>query len=214
MEPARLGTAPRRPRRGSVESPIDMRLVRKVSLVLVAPVALAILTLARFGPLPAPALPPSFDQATAVALTEELVSENPNRVPGTLESAQAVEWLREKLAFYGLALREDRWRQDVPGVGDVELRNLAAVVPGTLEQTIVVVANRDNNGRSAGASIAASGRRKRGDEAVSAGSSQISHARSSICLVFKLAAGSSDGWQRSDSETRSMRSGTAAVGIG
>lgn len=157
MEPARLGTATRRPRRGSVERPIDMRLVRKVSLVLVAPLLLAVLTLVRSGPLPAPTLPPSFDEDAAAALTAELVSENANRVPGTLEAGQAAEWLREKLAFYGLALREDRWEEDVPGVGRVALVNLAAVVPGTLAETIVLVANRDNNGRSAGANDNASG---------------------------------------------------------
>ena len=157
MEPARLGTASRRPRRGSVERPIDMRLVRKLSLVLVAPLLLAVLTLVRSGPLPAPTLPPSFDEEAAAALTAELVGENANRVPGTLESGQAVDWLREKLAFYGLALREDRWEQEVPGVGRVTLVNLAAVVPGTLDETIVVVAHRDNSGRSAGANDNASG---------------------------------------------------------
>ena len=45
MEPARLGTSKRRPRRGSVERPVDGRLVRKASLVLVAPLTLLLLTL-------------------------------------------------------------------------------------------------------------------------------------------------------------------------
>ena len=157
MEPARVGTATRRPRRGSVERPIDMRLVRKVSLVVLAPLLLAVLTLTRPGPLPAPTLPPSFDAETAAALTSELVSENANRVPGTLEAGRAVDWFREKLALYGLSVREDRWVQDVPGVGQVELVNVAAVVPGTLEETIVFIAHRDNNGRSAGANDNASG---------------------------------------------------------
>ena len=40
--------------------------------------------------------------------------------------------------------------EDVPGSARVELRNLATVVPGTLAETIVVVAHRDNNGVSAG----------------------------------------------------------------
>ena len=45
----------------------------------------------------------------------------------------------------------------MPGVGRVELKNLAAVVPGTLDETIVIVAHRDNNGRTAGANDNASG---------------------------------------------------------
>jgi Peptidase family M28 len=157
MEPARLGTAARRPRRGSVERPVDMRLVRKASVVLLAPLLLALLTLSRSGPLPAPALPPSFDQDTAASLTREFVSENPSRVPGTLESGRAADWFREKLALYGLAVNEDRWEEDVPGVGQAELRNLAAVIPGTLDETIVLVAHRDNNGESAGANDNGSG---------------------------------------------------------
>jgi peptidase M28-like protein len=157
MEPARLGTATRRPRRGSVERPVDMRLVRKVSVVLVAPLLLLVLTLNRSGPLPAPTLPPSFDPAAAAALTTELASLSPSRVPGSPGAANAVEWYREKLALYGLTVREDRWQEDVPGVGHVELKNLAAVVPGTLDETIVVIAHRDNNGRTTGANDNASG---------------------------------------------------------
>ena len=134
-----------------------MRLVRKVSVVLVAPLLLLVLTLNRSGPLPAPTLPPSFDPAAAAALTTELASLNPNRVPGSPGAATAVEWYREKLALYGLPVREDRWEEDVPGVGRVELKNLAAVVPGTLDETIVIVAHRDNNGRTAGANDNASG---------------------------------------------------------
>jgi hypothetical protein len=134
-----------------------MRLVRKVSLVVLAPLLLLVLTLNRTGPLPAPTLPPSFDDATAAALTAELVRVNPNRVPGSLGAADAVRWLREKLALYGLAVREDRWAQSVPGIGEADLVNVAAVVPGTLDETIVVVAHRDNNGKSAGANDNASG---------------------------------------------------------
>ncbi len=157
MEPARLATASRRPRRGSVERPIDTRLVRKVALVLVAPLLLAVLTLNRSGPLPPPALPPSFDADTAVSLTTELASVHPDRVPGSLEAGRAADWVRAKLALYGLAARDDTWEEDVPGVGRVELRNLVAVVEGTLDEAIVVVAHRDNNGRSAGANDNASG---------------------------------------------------------
>ncbi len=157
MEPARLGTTKRRPRRGSVERPVDTRLLRSAAVVLVLPLLIAVLTIARPGPLPAPALPPAFDGSTASALTTELASEHPNRVPGSLDGRRAADWFRDKLALYGLAVREDRWREDVPGVGRVELQNLATVVEGTLDDTIVFIAHRDNNGNSAGANDNASG---------------------------------------------------------
>ena len=91
MEPARLGTSKRRPRRGSVERPVDGRLVRKASLLLLAPLALLLLTLGRSGPLPAPPLPPAFDRETATTLAADLARETPNRVPGSLGAADADE---------------------------------------------------------------------------------------------------------------------------
>jgi len=157
MEPARLGTSKRRPRRGSVEHPVDTRLVRKLALLLVLPLLLALFTMARPGPLRAPGLPSSFDAATAAALTSEFTQDNANRVPGSLAASGAAQWVRDKLALYGLSVREDAWREDVPGLGRVELRNLATVVNGTLDETIVIVAHRDNNGRTAGANDNASG---------------------------------------------------------
>ncbi len=164
MEPARRGirgraetTAARRPRRGSVERPLNTRLVRTLAVLVVLPLLLAVVTIARPGPLQAPVLPPAFDAATAAALTVELTSDNASRVPGSLGAGRAADWFRDKLALYGLEVEEDRWSADVPGVGQVELRNLAAVVEGTLDETIVVVAHRDNTGRSAGANDNASG---------------------------------------------------------
>lgn len=157
MESARLGTSNRRPRRGSIERPVDLRLVRNLAGLLAFPLLLAVLTLARPGPLPEPELPPAFDGATARSLAVELASDNANRVPGSPGAASAAAWFREKLGLYGLAVREDVWADDVPGVGRVELRNLATVVRGTLPEAIVVVAHRDNNGLTAGANDNASG---------------------------------------------------------
>jgi hypothetical protein len=157
MEPARLGTSRQRPRRGSIERPVDLRLVRNLAAVVALPLLLVVFTMARTGPLPAPDLPPAFDGATAAALTVELAGDNANRVPGSPGAASAAQWFRDKLALYGLGVREDAWREDVAGLGEVELRNLATVVPGTLDESIVFVAHRDNNGLSAGANSDASG---------------------------------------------------------
>jgi len=157
MEPARLGTSQQRPRRGSIERPVDLRLVRNLAALLALPLALAVFTMARTGPLPAPDLPPAFDGATAAALTVELAGDNANRVPGSPGAASAAQWFRDKLALYGLPVREDAWRENVPGLGNVELRNLSTVVRGTLDDAIVFVAHRDNNGLTAGANSDASG---------------------------------------------------------
>ena len=146
MESASAAPARRRPRRGSVERPVNTRLVRSVALLLVGPVVVLALTLVRTGPLPAPVLPPAFDGDVATSLTRELARDHPSRVPGSPGAAGAARWFEEKLALYGIPVEEDVWEQELPGLGTVELRNLAAVVRGTLDATIVVVAHRDNRG--------------------------------------------------------------------
>jgi hypothetical protein len=157
MESAPAASPRRRPRRGSAERPVNTRLVRTVALLILGPVVVLALTVVRPGPLPAPTLPPAFDGAVAVDLTRELARDHPNRVPGTPGAAAAARWFRDEIALYGIPVEEDVWREDVPGLGTVELRNLVAVVRGTLDSTIVVIANRDNAGRSAGANENASG---------------------------------------------------------
>ncbi len=157
MEAARPRTDRRRPRRGSAERPIDTRLVRTVAVILAGPLLVAVLTMARPGPLPAPTLPSSFDGATAAALTREMSSQHARRVPGTTEAAEAATWFVEKIEQYGLAVREDVWKEDVPGLGLVELRNLEVVIPGSVEEAIVVVAHRDNTIQTTGTNDNVSG---------------------------------------------------------
>ncbi|MGL6278480.1 MAG: M28 family peptidase, partial [Gaiella sp.] len=136
---------------------MNTRLARSVALVLAAPLAVVALTVVRPGPLPAPVLPPAFDGGVALTLTRELARDIPDRVPGSPGSQAAARWFEEKLALYGIPVEEDVWTQELPGLGTVELRNLAAVVRGTLDKTIVVIANRDNTGASSGANDNASG---------------------------------------------------------
>ena len=164
MEPASPGGGRRSPqgtgvrtRRGSIERPVDLRLVRNLGVLVVAGLLLVVLTVARPGPLPAPSLPPAFDGATAAGLAVELATDHASRVPGTLEADRAADWYREKLGLYGLAVEDDVWNEDVPGLGSSRLRNLALVVEGTLDETILIVAHRDNDGLGAGANDNASG---------------------------------------------------------
>src|SRR5919199_553508 len=129
--------ARRRPRRGSLERPLNSRLYPDAWLL----VAL-------------PPLPPGFDGRAALELAQDLVRTNPDRSPGTLGSAR---WFREQLTPYGLRIHEDAFRATIPGRGRVTLRNLVAVVPGRSPQAIVVMAHRDDTGAGPGADDNGSG---------------------------------------------------------
>jgi len=119
----------------------------RVGFVVVAPALLALLfSIATTGTLPRSSLEPLFDSAAAAALHEQLSTVYPARVPGTLEAESATRWYRETVSALGLATEEDVWTENLAGLGSVELRNVVTVVPGRAEETIVLVAHRDNAG--------------------------------------------------------------------
>ena len=124
--PARTRSTHRR-RRSSVE-PINSPLVRSAFLLLAPALLVLGFTIARPGPLPAPALPPSFDGASATALASELAQVHPNRVPGTPGAADAARWFSDKLALYDLSVGDDTWTEAIPGLGRVRLQNLTTAV--------------------------------------------------------------------------------------
>ena len=157
MQAARLQELRRRPRRGSLERPVNGRLVRISTLVLVLPLAVAAITVSRPGPLPVPALPPSFDGTAAISLATELARNYPNRLPGSTGDEDAARWFVKTLRQYGLNTRSETWRQRVPGLGTVQLRNLVVVVQGSAKGTIVFAAHRDTSGIGAGANDDATG---------------------------------------------------------
>jgi peptidase M28-like protein len=144
-------------RRGPHARGVDAGLVRTASLLLLAPLLLLLFTTSRTGPLPAPALPPAFSAVSATQLTTELARDYPNRVPGSVGAARAEQWYGDTLALYGLTATADRWQEDVGGLGRKELVNLVTVIPGVVDDTIVVIAHRDNTGVSGGANDNASG---------------------------------------------------------
>jgi hypothetical protein len=158
MAPPRRALAQRaRPRRGSVERPINARMVRGTWLLVALPLLLAAFTVARPQPLPPPALPPAFDAATAEQLARELARDYPDRSPGSAGALGAAQWLREQWALYRLDTQEERFTAAIPGRGRVELVNLVAVVRGVSQRTIVITAHRDNSGEGLGANDNASG---------------------------------------------------------
>ena len=146
MEAARPGGRRRRARRGTVDRPLNARLVR-VAAIVVAPVLVALLfSISTTGTLPRPPLEPLFDTASAATLAEDLSTKHPSRVPGTLGADGAALWYTEMLARLGLTTSEDVWTAELPDLGRVELRNLVTVVRGRSDESIVLVAHRDNAG--------------------------------------------------------------------
>jgi Peptidase family M28 len=121
------------------------------------PLLLAAFTVAHPSSLPEPPLPPIFDRASAVALTQELARDFPDRSPGSPGAAGAAHWYTQALAPYGLPTQTDTFSATIPGRGRVVLRNIVAVLAGRSPQTIVVMAHRDNTGTGPGANDNASG---------------------------------------------------------
>ena len=148
MEAARPRRRRQRPRRGTVDRPLNARLVR-VSSLIVAPAILALLfSVSATGTLPRATLDPLFDASTAATLASRFSTENPSRVPGTLGAQDAANWFDETISGLGFATEVDVWVEDLPDLGRVELRNVVAVVPGRSDAAIVLVAHRDNAGTS------------------------------------------------------------------
>jgi hypothetical protein len=147
----------RRPRRGSVERPLNGRLYRGSFLVLSLPLLILAFSITRAGSLPGPQLPPSFDGPATKTLAVDLATKYPDRVPGSAGAAQAAGWFRDQIAPYGLPVAADTWRQRVAGLGTVKLKNLWAVAAGQSSDAIVVMAHRDDTGAGPGADDDASG---------------------------------------------------------
>ena len=152
---------PSRSRRGSPDRPVSGRIYRSSWALVAVPLLVAAFSVGRPEPLPAPELPPSFDGATAKQLAEDLAERYPDRAPGTPQSRAAADWVEQQLQGFGLTVERERFEAEIPGLGRQQLVNLIAVAPGGASerslQRIVVMAHRDNLGRSQGANDNASG---------------------------------------------------------
>jgi hypothetical protein len=147
----------RRPRRGSLERPVNARLYRASFLVVLLPAALLLATVTKPVALQGPSLPPAFDGKVASGLAQELATDYPDRSPGSQGALGAASWFRQKMAVYDLPTRTTSWRQSIPGLGRPTLRNVVTVVGGQSPDVIVVMAHRDDTGAGPGANDNASG---------------------------------------------------------
>ncbi len=149
----------RRPRRGSLERPVNGRLYRASFLVAAAAApARSRSRSAKPAPLQGPLLPPAFDASVAAGLARELATEYPDRSPGSSGALAAADWFRRQARgvrpadSHGL-----RGASRSRASGSVRLQNVTAVVTGQSPDVIVVMAHRDDTGAGPGANDNASG---------------------------------------------------------
>ena len=157
MASLRPPPAPRRPRPGSLERPVNGRTYRGTALLVAIPLLVAAFTVARPAGLPPSSFPASFDQQAAVEATRELALQYPIRPPGGEDAVGAAEWVAERFRSYGFGVQRDRFEATIPGEGGAPLQNVYAVAPGRSNETLVVMAHRDNVGISPSANDNASG---------------------------------------------------------
>ncbi len=118
-----------------------------MGFLVVIPAVLAFLfSISTTGALPRSPLDPLFDAGSAASFAETFATLYPSRVPGSEGAREATRWYRETIASVGLQTEEDVWTDELADLGSVELRNVVTVVPGRSEETIVLVAHRDNAG--------------------------------------------------------------------
>jgi hypothetical protein len=150
----------RRPRRGSLERPVNGRLYRGTWLLVGLPLLVLAFSVARPAALQPPVnLPSAFDQNAALGLAKQLATEYPIRSAGTPAAAGAARWYAEQLVTpYGFIVRREPFAVKVAGHGVVHGVNLLATTPSALSQrTIVVMAHRDDAGTGPGGNDNASG---------------------------------------------------------
>ena len=124
MEAAPPRTRGRRLRRGTVERPLNARLVR-VSFVVVAPAVLAFLfSISTTGTLQRSSLEPLFDGDSAATLAGTLDTEFPSRVPGSEGGGDATLWYAQTVGALGLTTVTDTWTEDIADLGAVQLSNV------------------------------------------------------------------------------------------
>ncbi|HLX20811.1 MAG TPA: M28 family peptidase [Gaiellaceae bacterium] len=147
----------RRPRRGSLDRPVNGRLYRGTWLLVGLPLLVLAFSVARPAALQPPNLPPAFDRADAQALASQLALGYPNRSPGTGPAHAAARWFTRQLSPYGYDVRQEHFSVAVPGRGRLRLVNLVAQKRGLSHKTIVILAHRDDTGTGDGADDNASG---------------------------------------------------------
>jgi peptidase M28-like protein len=172
----------RRARRGSLERPVSGRIYRAAWLAAAVPLLVAAFSLGSPVALQGSPLPPSFDGTTAVQFAREFARRNPDRRPGTDGARAATEWVAARLRDYKFTVQRQVFTANVPGLGRQRFVNLVSTAPLKPEQdvarsrqTIVIMAHRDNLGRSPGVNDDGSGTGALLELARDIGNSSLAH---------------------------------------
>jgi Peptidase family M28 len=147
----------RRPRRGSVERPINARTYRGTLLLVGIPALVVLFSVSRPPTLPRANLPPVFDGGRALQLAKDFAGTYPDRRPGTLQARGAADWVAGQFQDEGYEPQRDRFEATLPELGRTRLLNVSATAPGRSPDAIVVMAHRDDTGAGPGADDNASG---------------------------------------------------------
>src|SRR5438067_4096063 len=154
LPPSRQWT---RPRRGSLDRPVNSRMYRGTWLLVGIPLLAAAFSVYRPLQLPKPDLEPDFDGVAATQTAQSFSNQFPSRAPGSRDSAAAASWVAQQFTQDGLRTERERFHAKIPGRGTVSLENVLAFREGRSNDLIVVVAHRDNSGASPGANDNGSG---------------------------------------------------------
>jgi hypothetical protein len=114
------------------------------------PILIAAFSVVREQPLSVPTLTPTFDAGTAAQTVNTLATEYSDRSPGAPSSSNLLAWMKDQFTGLGLDTSIDHFSARIPGLGEVDLANVSATVPGRSSTEIVVLAHRDNAGESSG----------------------------------------------------------------
>ena len=145
----------RRPRRGSLERPVNARMYRGTWLLVGLPLLVAAFSVTQ----PARCRRRRcrrVSTARRAPLARGARGAIPDRVPGPQGARERGDLGRRAARPYGFSVREDRFEATFPGSADVKLRNVIAGARAA-RQTIVVMAHRDDTGVGPGANDNASG---------------------------------------------------------
>jgi hypothetical protein len=161
---------------------VSGRIYRAAWLTAAVPLLVAAFSLGNPVALQEPRLPPSFDGPTALQFAQEFSRLNPDRRPGSSGALHAADWVEARLRDYNFTVQRQEFTADVPGLGRQRFVNLVATAPSRpprgvtrSQQTIVVMAHRDNLGRSPGANDDGSGTGALLELARDLGSSSLAH---------------------------------------
>src|SRR5215210_7882058 len=103
----------RRPRRGSLERPINGRSYRGTWLLVAIPLLMAAFSVKKAPTLPPPNLPATFDSIAALDLADELAGSMPDRRPGSVGAHKAARWVSEHLQLQGFAPQTDVFSAEI-----------------------------------------------------------------------------------------------------